>query len=154
MVVLGTPGWHVQGCTPGVHPWTCPPRGTQDYPAPPPLPHHAAQEWASGLNRPRGERVGMGSAAEAASRFSYLRSFWPGIRIPVQGIRGKCWIGTRAFRPWGPMDVSDLELLSRRCGKSRIWRRRSQDPARPAGSWLLRRQDPALFVIRRPWTLF
>ena len=86
----------------------------------------AAPERASGLNQPRGVRVGWGGGRHAAATFPYLRSFWPGPRNPLKGVPGKCWIGSRARAPLGPWDVSDLERLSSGCGRSRIRRRRSR----------------------------
>ena len=119
--VHGTTGYRVVAC-PGVYPLgtplDLPRRGTLEYPAPPPLPPRAAPEWASGLKRPRGVRVRVSYGHPSRVSFSYLRSFWPGSRIPLQGIRSNRWIGSRARAPWGALDVSDLECLRLRCGRA------------------------------------
>ena len=74
----------------------------------------AVRKRASGLNRPRGERVGGGAGRQAARRFSYLRSFWPGSPEPAQRVLGNRWIGSRSRPPLGGLDVSDLECLGSR----------------------------------------
>ena len=116
--------------------------------------HTARSERASGLNGPRGLRVGRGRGRKAAPLFPYLRSFLPGIPDRLQPVWGNRWIGSRA--PWalGPRDVSDLERLRSRCGRAGSGDRREPDPANPAGSVSLRSTDPAVFVFRLPWTLF
>ena len=80
-VVYMVPSTPLVAC-PGVYPrgtpLVMPRRGVLEHPVHHPPPPRAAQEWASGLNRPRGDRVGMGSGGKAALVFSYLRSFWPG----------------------------------------------------------------------------
>ena len=150
-VPVGQTGHRVVGCG-GVPPGTVPhpPMGggvlDQGYTTPP---HHAvtglhhgymtpraAQERASGLRWPRGVRVARGRSREAAPLFLYLRSFWPGIQSQRSWLWGNRWIGSRSRRPWGLLDVSDLECLRLRCGRagsgdgrSRIRRLRPPDPS-------------------------
>ena len=101
---------------PGVYPrgtpLGMPRRGTQGTMVHHPPPPRPAQEWASGLNRPRGLRVARGPEGHAALGFPYLRSFWPGVRNRLRAVLDNRWIGSRY--PWaqGPGDVSDLECLS------------------------------------------
>ena len=84
----------------------------------PPRTRPGVREWPSGLNRPRGVRVGRGSGPPCGPRLLYLRSIWPGVQMPPWGIWGNRWIGSRAGPPWGPADVSDLECLNPRCGRA------------------------------------
>ena len=112
------PPWGGMGYVPGVYP---------TLPAPHPAPYSArrhpvpASKRASGLNRPRGDRVGRGSGAQGAPRFLYLRSIWPGSQIAPRAIWGNRWIGSRAQPARGGLDVSDLECLNLGCASRLIW---------------------------------
>ena len=97
---MGMPPGH----THGVYMWQTTVYTTPPHPA-------TAQEWASGLKRPRGVRAGQGQGRHAALTLLYLRSFWPGHRIGPRPIRGKCWIGSRSSPARAGLDVSDLECL-------------------------------------------
>ena len=133
--VPGRVGWGtplVMYPTPPMGGWGTCPGGT--------TPHHAGhhvrhrvrrapravQERPSGLNGPRGDRVGGGAGGKAAGVFPYLRSFWPGGPEPAKPVPDNRWIGSRSRPPKGGLDVSDLECLRPGCGKSRIRRRRSR----------------------------
>ena len=114
-MVVGYPPGHAHGACPGGYTTPTPPpwHGPRRAPC-----RTARQEWASGLNRPRGDRAGWPYGHPSRVAFPYLRSFRPGIPDRLKAVWGNRWIGSRSRAPLAPWDVSDLECLRLWCGSS------------------------------------